>query len=76
MVSCLLKHLTGKIKLKTLLGGSMYHASLSGERNIKFGTLLLGKCILTVTIRLTSNPNPHHSGTQRVFSVNYNYNNY
>ena len=53
----------GKIKLKTLLDDSMYHTSLSGERNIKFQTLLLGKSILTVTIRLTSKsvppPQPH-----------------
>ena len=62
IVSCLLKHLTRKIKLKTLLDVSMYHTSLSGVRNVKFQTLLLGKCILTVTIRLTSKSVPPPQG--------------
>ena len=69
IVSCLLKHLTRKIKLKTLLDVSMYHTSLSGVRNVKFQTLLLGKCILT--IRLTTKSVPPPQEHSRVFSVNY-----
>ena len=66
----LVEALTRKIKLKILLDVSMYHTSLPRVRNVKFQTLLLGKCILTV-LDLQVNPYPHHRGTQRVFSVNY-----
>ena len=69
IVSCLLKHFTRKIKLKTLLDVSMCHTSLSGVRNVKFQTLLLGKCILT--IRLTTKSVPPPQEHPRVFSVNY-----
>ena len=53
IISCLLKHLTKKIKLKNVTRRfDLSHTII--KRNVKFQTLLFGKCISTLTIRLTS----------------------
>ena len=53
IISCLLKHLTKKIKLKNVTRRfDLSHTIV--KRNVKFQTLFFGKCISTLTIRLTS----------------------
>jgi len=53
IVSCLLKHLPKKIKLENVTGRfDLSHPII--KRNVKFQTLLFGKCISTLTIRVTS----------------------
>ena len=53
IVSCLSKHLTRKLKLKNVtLRFNLSHTII--KRNVKFQTLLFGKCISTLTIRVTS----------------------